>query len=158
MLIFCCGLASPFNIITDNFAVNLADFNGDGFAEVYVGNEIYDAFTGTRLATGGANNIGNNIYDFYLHEHFHANPVAVDALADGDCGDCQGLELVAGNQVYSVNVSTGTMTVVRELTSAPAHQDGPVSIVDYDLDGDVDAVITTNDVNGSYLYIWDLYF
>ena len=26
----------------------------------------------------------------------------------------------------------------------------------YDLDGDVDGIITTTDVDGSYLYIWDL--
>ena len=54
--------------LTDNFAVNLADFNNDGFSEVYVGNEIFDAITGTRLAVGGPNNIGNNIYNFYSHE------------------------------------------------------------------------------------------
>ncbi|MFK7775187.1 MAG: Ig-like domain-containing protein, partial [Saprospiraceae bacterium] len=151
-----CGLSYPLYTVTDNYAVNLADFNNDGFPEVYVGNEIFDAITGTRLAAGGANNIGNNIYNFYLHEHFHANPVAVDALPDGDCTNCSGLELVAGNQVYSVDLATGVMTVERELTSAPGHQDGPVSIADYDLDGDVDGIITTTDEDGSYLYIWDL--
>ncbi|MFK8009738.1 MAG: Ig-like domain-containing protein [Saprospiraceae bacterium] len=151
-----CGLAYPLYTVTDNYAVNLADFNNDGFPEVYVGNEIFDAITGTRLAMGGANNIGNNIYDFYLHEHFHANTVAVDALPDGDCTNCNGLELVAGNQVYSVNLTTGVMTVERELTTAPGYQDGPVSIADYDLDGDVDGIITTTDEDGSYLYVWDL--
>ncbi|MFT6319201.1 MAG: subtilisin-like proprotein convertase family protein, partial [Granulosicoccus sp.] len=151
-----CGLDYPFYTVTDNYAVNLADFNSDGFPEVYVGNEIFDAITGTRLAAGGANNIGNNIYNFYLHEHFHANTVAVDALPDGDCTNCNGLELVAGNQVYSVDLMTGVMTVERELTTAPGYQDGPVSIADYDLDGDVDGIITTTDADGSYLYIWDL--
>jgi gliding motility-associated-like protein len=151
-----CGLAYPFYTVTDNFAVNLADFNNDGFSEVYVGNEIFDAITGTRLAVGGPNNIGNNIYNFYSHEHFHANTIAVDALPDADCTNCAGLELVAGNQVYSVDLSSGVMTVEKELTSAPGYQDGPVSIADYDLDGDVDGIITTTDVDGSYLYIWDL--
>ena len=151
-----CGLAYPYNTITDRFAVNLADFNNDGFSEIYVGNEIFDAMTGTRVATGGANNIGNNIYDLDAHVHYHANPVAVDAIPTNDCANCKGLELVAGNQVYSVDIASGTMTVERDLAAAPGYQDGPVSIVDYDLDGDVDAVITTTDVNGSYLYIWDL--
>ena len=50
--------------------MSLADFNYDGTPEVYVGNEIYDAITGTRLATGGANNIGNNIYTLTRHDAF----------------------------------------------------------------------------------------
>ena len=39
-------------------ALGLADFNKDGIPEVYIYNEIFNARTGKKLASGGANGIG----------------------------------------------------------------------------------------------------
>lgn len=139
----------------EDFSTALADFNQDGIPEVYVANEIFNAVTGERIATGGSNSIGSFLYDVYSgHSHPHAYPVAVDVIPDGDCDDCAGLELVAGNQVYSVNITTGTMTVIKEAPNGLP--DGMTSIADYDLDGDLDGIITYTSSNGSYLYVWDL--
>ena len=150
-----CGLSVTDQPYTEDFTVSLADFNYDGVPEIYVGNDIFNAQTGTKIATGGANSIGSwNAGEFTTSYHVMAVSVAVDVLPDAACADCSGLELVAGNQVYSVNIGTGTMTVQR--TAANSLPDGNTAIVDYDLDGDLDAVITSNDASSSFLYIWDL--
>ena len=149
------GLPTNRQWMAEDFSTALADFNQDGIPEVYIANEIFNAVTGQRIATGGNNSIGSFFYSLFTgHSHPHAYPVAVDVLPDGACADCAGLELVAGNQVYSVNIATGTMTVERqEPNNFP---DGMTSIADYDLDGDLDAVITTTTADGSFLYVWDL--
>ncbi len=149
-----CNLGSTYEFYTQDFSVALADFNFDGTPEVYVGNEIYNALTGEKITDGGSNSIGSSISDYSDHFHFHAYPVAVDVLPDYLCDDCAGLELVAGNQVYAVDIANGTMTVERQVENNLP--DGMTSIVDYDLDGDLDAAITMTTTTGSYLYIWDL--
>ncbi len=149
------GLPTNRQWFAEDFSTALADFDQDGVPEVYIANEIFNAVTGERIATGGNNSIGSFLYDIYSgHSHPHSYPVAVDVIPDEDCEDCAGLELVAGNQVYSVNINTGTMTVIRE--AEDRLPDGMTSIADYDLDGDLDAIITYTTDNGSYLYAWDL--
>ena len=149
------GIPTNREWMAENFSTALADFNQDGVPEIYIANEIFNAVTGQRIATGGNNSIGSFLYDLFNgHSHPHAYPVAVDVIPDDDCNDCAGLELVAGNQVYSVNVETGTMTVARQAPNGLP--DGVTSIADYDLDGDLDAIITYTTSNGSYLYVWDL--
>jgi len=149
------GLPTNREWCAEDFSTALADFNQDGVPEVYIANEIFNAVTGQRIATGGSNSIGSFLYDINSgHSHPHAYPVAMDVLPDGDCDDCAGLELVAGNQVYSVNIATGTMAVVKQVSNELP--DGMTSIADYDMDGDLDGVITYTTSNGSYLYVWDL--
>ncbi len=150
-----CGLSGGELFAVEDFTVSLADFNYDGTPEVYVGNEIYNALTGQRIATGGTNSIGSwNQGEFSTSYHVMAVTVAVDVLPDNACANCSGLELVAGNQVYAVNISGGSMSVERQAPNGLP--DGNTAMVDYDLDGDLDAVVTTNDATKSYLYIWDL--
>ncbi|MEM1320597.1 MAG: PA14 domain-containing protein, partial [Bacteroidota bacterium] len=149
-----CGLGSGEVDNVDAFSVSVTDFNYDGIPEVVVGNEIYNATNGRRIATGGANSIGSLVDDYSVHAHPHAYSVAADVLPDAACTDCSGLELIAGNQVYAVNIVSGTMTVVR--TAPSGLGDGMTSLVDYDLDGDLDAVVTSINSTNSYLYIWDL--
>ena len=152
-----CGLSGGEEVAVEDFSVGLADFNYDGTPEVYVGNEIYNAITGQQITTGGTNSIGSwNHGEFSLSTTFHVMAVttAIDVLPDNACANCSGLELVAGNQVYAVDITGGTMTVEQQAPNSLP--DGNTAIADYDLDGDLDGIITTNDATKSYLYIWDL--
>ncbi len=150
-----CGLSGDELFATEDFTVSLADFNYDGIPEVYVGNEIYNSSNGQKITDGGFNAIGSwNHGDFAFTYHVMAVSVAVDVLPDNACANCAGLELVAGNNVYSVDISSGTMNV--EKTAPNSLTDGNTAIVDYDLDGDLDAIITSRNSSNSFLYIWDL--
>ncbi len=124
--------------------VGLADFDGDGSVEVYANNTIFNAADLTILAI-----IPITTSDAVLS-------VAVDVLDDSACPNCEGLELVMGKRVYSVNISSGLVTQVMEANM----DNGIVSIADIDKDGDLDGVVSVYDPTGGGLppliYGWDL--
>ncbi|MEM6272749.1 MAG: FG-GAP-like repeat-containing protein, partial [Bacteroidota bacterium] len=137
--------------------VNIADFNQDGNPEVYASGFIFNGQTGAQIgvapfpptgsvaapiASGGLIGLGMS--------------VAADVLPDAFCADCAGLELIAGNRVYSVNVGTGAVTV--QVAAAPPGGDGFTAIADYDSDGDLDGIISTDVAgpNQTFVYVWDL--
>ena len=146
-------ISSTASIPSTSLSPALADFNYDGIAEVYYGNNILSSLNGNFLAFDPQNNQGT--YSLGTSNFMTSVSVAADVLADSDCADCAGLELVAGNQVYSVNLDAMTMTVEREL---PGQGDGAVRLVDFDRDGDLDAVVTSmqSSTSGATLYVWDL--
>ncbi len=135
---------------------NIADFDHDGWAEVNIGNQVFNGQTGALLAEGGANvSAGEHPARVAVGFSF-ASPVAIDALPDSFCPDCDGLEIVAGNQVLSVNLVTGVVTPV--VTAAAPFTDGFTSVADFDGDGDLDAIVqgrkTTNNFNT--VYCWEI--
>ena len=86
----------------------LADFNADGISEVYVGDDVYQFDFSQNPPTlekalSGGSSVGMNFYAFYAQPN--CSPLAVDILKSQHCNgdpDCNGLELVAGNVIYSV--------------------------------------------------------
>ena len=127
--------------------VGIADFNSDGDAEVYANNTIFNASDLTVLATLPVTT-GDAQYS-----------VAADVLDDTACPNCEGLEIVMGNKVYSVNVTTGAAAVITEADMSL--DNGIVSIADVDKDGDLDGVVsgyTPANPTGSptIIYGWDL--
>ncbi|MCB0543252.1 MAG: VCBS repeat-containing protein [Lewinellaceae bacterium] len=139
------------------FAVpNIADFDHDGWAEVNIGNQVFNGQTGALLASGGANvSAGEHPARVAVGFSF-ASPVAMDVLPDSFCPDCAGLEIVAGNQVLSVNLNTGAVTPV--VTAPPEVSDGFTSIADFDGDGDLDAIVQGQNTTTNFntIYCWDL--
>ncbi len=137
--------------------VSLADFNGDGIAEVYCLNQIFNAETGVLLAQGGAN---NNMG----WSNTTAPEVGFFMTVAADLTPSPGLELVAGTQIYDVTITNpngtagNSMTVSRELTGVANAGDGTTGIADIDLDGDLD-VFFTRVVGGNggdgHLFVWD---
>ncbi|MBK8556841.1 MAG: hypothetical protein IPL65_14180 [Lewinellaceae bacterium] len=82
------------------------------------------------------------------------SPVAMDVLPDTFCPDCDGLEIVAGNEVFSVNLVTGVCAV--QVTAPAGYSDGFTSIADFDRDGDLDAIVQGEKNGVNTLYVWDI--
>jgi hypothetical protein len=125
-----------------------ADFNNDGYPEVYIGNAIYDAATLKQLCAGPSN--GNKGLSYrgspntvFPHHANYAMSFAYDIFGDGR------LELVCGNTIYNVNIvsrtnpTSNSITVNKTITPPSGYpQDGHVSLADLDLDGEIDVVVT----------------
>ena len=148
-------------------AVNLsfADFNQDGIPEVYLRNKIYNAETGKLLATAtGGSNSGSS-FSHYSHvtNRKLSSPVAVDIIGDSR------LELVLGNEIYTVDIQSATdasqnsVTLARTITppSNPSIADGHAQPADFNNDGHVDLLISSRSGEGNNatvsFYVYDVY-
>lgn len=122
--------------------INIADFNGDGKAEFYVGAAIFNGENG-KLLCYSDQSIGKNPYinvDYYDKE---AHSIAADLLP------APGLELAAGNMVYKVELNNLNDTIGNKMTPVIAEdpvKDGFTSVGDIDGDGQLDVVT----VRGGY--------
>lgn len=133
--------------------VNFADFNQDGFTEVYVYNQIFNAQTGVLLVQGGnLTNTGTSITNSTGNP---ANSFAADILPNAS-----GLELVAGNQVYEVNLTNGSGISANNMfvstTPINLNLDGFSAVADMDNDGQLD-IVNLFVLNGNQvrMQVWD---
>ncbi len=146
----------------------VADFDGDGDVEIYYKNEIMDATTGNILVAGDGN---------WQTDYTHGS-LALDVLPDAFCTDCAGLELITGNEIWAINETAGTRTLAKDMdddiTDPTRHyypkyyslwedQWSAVSAADYNLDGNVDILMTgalgttTQQYNGTTtIFFWDV--
>ena len=128
--------------------VSMADFNGDGYPEVYAGSDIFDAATLTWLCSGPEN--GNKGLSFRgsgpnsvnQHRCYFAMSLASNVL-----GDVR-QELICGNSIYDVNIVSRTnpnlnsVTLNKTITPPSGYSaDGHVSLADFDLDGESEVLV-----------------
>ncbi len=151
-----------------SWSVGVADFNADGIVELYTGNQIYNASSGVKMMQGGmGNNIGSNSRKPNGEKSYgFAFPFACDILDDSYCADCAGLELICGNMVYSVNITSpisGNVSIASQLLDSiegnyPA-QDGFTAVADFNNDGELDIIVNSGidslTGDGGRIYVWD---
>ncbi|WP_375558740.1 T9SS type A sorting domain-containing protein [Bernardetia sp. OM2101] len=137
---------------TDRANTNLTDFNEDGIPEVYTGGTIFNADTGEWLGYVGTGNPDGDPRD--TGDPIFQISNAADVLPNAFCADCAGLELLAGNTVYSVNIATNTITsvAVAPVPLTGGFRDAVMSVADMDNDGDIDAVVS----GYGRIYVWDI--
>ncbi len=148
--------------------IGIANFDYDGGIAkrpVLYGKDILiDALTGTILHASAYNNT-NSSAD-YADKNLVAGSTAADILADGECANCSGLELINGGKIYSVNISgaSATLNLERSVATGPVYisawnqNRGGTSIVDFNEDGFLD-VLFNGRTNGSSLtkvFFWDV--
>lgn len=136
--------------------VNLADVDHNGEVEIIIGNQVYESLTGNLLASGGID-LSKGYHPARDETWFNLSfpsPVIIDALPDEYCEHCDGLEIVAGNQVLSIDIAGGQVKFENGLDFP--YTDGYTSIADFDLDGDLDAIIQGKVDTQNTVYVWDL--
>ncbi|MEE1175280.1 MAG: VCBS repeat-containing protein [Paludibacteraceae bacterium] len=116
----------------------VVDFDGDGRDEVFVGNEVFDAYKLNTIGSGTGGNVGRHM------QHDGANfslSVAADVLSE-----LPGIELICGNQIYSVHPH-GSPTGVRLVQTVGGDaQDGSALVADFTRDNRLDILV--RDING----------
>ncbi len=133
---------------------SIADFDHNGWPEICIGNQVFSGTNGALLASGGPG-ISAGEHPARVANGFSFNAsVPMDVLPDSACPDCAGLEIVAGNQVLSVNLVTNSVKVVKKAPSN--YSDGFTSVADLDRDGDLDAVVQGRKNGWNTVYGWDL--
>ncbi len=139
-------------------SMGIADFNGDGNPEVYVGNQIFNGQTGTRLVAADTNASAGCPYRA-TYGCFWSQATAADMNNDGQ------LEIVAGDTIYEVNLTNLTgeagnsLTVLQQADAGvDGVGDGYTAVADMNLDGFPDVIVSrTINAQGSAtrLYVWD---
>lgn len=134
--------------------INLADFNQDGTPEIYISNSIFNCINGELLVQGmegaGCNMTSLSIIDACSF----SNTVAADFLPT------PGLELAAGNTVYSFDIVNTLNSVGNTYTATIANsnvRDGLTAVSDFDLDGNLDVIVVRNETysDGGGIWVWD---
>lgn len=131
--------------------MSLVDINQDGRPELSTSNQIFDAQTLDLLAIIPTPEL------IYWPDYGLA--IFADFLPQSAaCPDCDGLELVAGPFVWSLNNVTFEPTLINSVALFDPFytQRNLTAIADMDLDGDLDAVISGSAGGASQLFIWDI--
>lgn len=142
--------------------ISVADFNHDGWPELYIGNAVYDAATLQRLCAGPANGNMGLCWRSMDSERGHmAMSFAANVLGD------EFPELICGNSIYSVTINSRTDVsqnhVNLQQTITPPNsipQDGNVAVADFNMDGQLDVLVTidptpNNILDTSYFYAYN---
>ncbi len=143
--------------------ITIADYNNDGYAEITVSNQIFDAATGRRLIDGGTQ---------VLHgENNTSTSVGFGILnTPADVTGSGKLNYITGNEVYDVSINTdrtsGSMTLAKKLTLpsnlityayGTVEQKGFTTVADINNDGRKDVVVLNTDGSSNIkLYAWDV--
>ncbi|MBI1224291.1 MAG: T9SS type A sorting domain-containing protein [Bacteroidetes bacterium] len=162
-------LLATSDLQTEWFAghLGMADFDGDGRPEIYSGDHVFQFdFTNPNAPLLKRKLIGGQ------HSGFNGvsttSSIAADLLSVSDCNgdpDCEGLELVAGAYIYSVDLDPldgdgVEIKVARSLNALEPtgnFKDGYNYVADLDLDGILDIVtVGRHGANSNAgLYVWN---
>lgn len=137
-----------------NASPRIADIDEDGVPEIVVGLDVFQFnFRDGRLvkAVTGSGNLPSGFGFRAIGTEWGCDMAVIDIMPN-----YPGKEIVAGSQVYSVNLAAGTLSPVANASTIsggaiPANNDGPTAVADLDADGKLDIVY----VNGTNIIIWD---
>ncbi len=133
----------------------ITDFNADSIPEVFIGRNIFNATNGELISR-----VGPTLYDKFVAFGFSMHSsIAADFIPTDSCVTCDGLELVVGNSIYSLDISNDAFYLWSQLDDSM--QIGFNSMADMDGDSllDIVTVATLDNSLGTYdstiVYSWN---
>lgn len=142
----------------------IADLDGDGTPEVYVGGRIFDAATGILYTTEAVNNgayAGASNSDRFpiVHDFFQPGDLIPGGGGAVFGPEAAGMEYAAGDSIYTFDFTPGVAgsgdfqlaSSLNDNTSTTG--DGFTSIADINGDGRMDVAV----MDGGRVYAWDPY-
>ena len=144
--------------------LNIADFNGDGIPEILANDRIFNAQNGQLLLDCGLVDGGLDYGTGAGHISYYGTQTqskgSFTTTADMD-NDNQ-LELVAGRNIYKININSltnpalNTCTILRSVNATRTDLgDGYTAVADLNLDGYLDVVVVRFASPVVYMYAWD---
>ena len=158
------GTSPLWSTTTDHNAPNVSfsDFNSDTYPEIYIGNKIYDAETGTLLISDP--NITNSAAAF---SHISMDgQLAMTSPCVADIAGDNRPDLILGNEIYEVLITNrngmagNSITLSKSITPPTGIPiDGHPQVADFNLDGYLDVLISNKDseFGDVGVYVWDVY-
>ncbi|MCL2290972.1 MAG: VCBS repeat-containing protein [Bacteroidetes bacterium] len=142
--------------INNGTSFQLIDLDGDGYSEIVIGNRVYAAENGALLCSAGTN---QGIIRGWDARADLVQTSAGDLLGNGK------KQVAVGNTIYDVTINNrnaggGTMTIARTFTpqlwngTIISSTDGATQLVDMDLDGHLDVVVSVNVGTTCYFYVY----
>jgi len=160
-------VVSTQNAFSGNTRAYVADFDGDGIAEIFVGNDVFKLDL-TNPAVPLLTRIldGNGPSGMLVAYGQIESPTAADLLSRADCNgdpDCDGLEIAAGFQIFSIDMDLADgdgfeIKVQRNLNVLnPNHtvRDGYTCVADLNLDGVPEIIVSGRRDNQPGIYVWN---
>jgi len=160
------GVSSQ-DALSANSRAYVADFDGDGIGEIFSGNDVFKLDL-TNPAAPILTKIlnGSGASGLLVPYSQTESPTAADLLSRADCNgdpDCDGLEIVAGFQIYSIDMDLTDgdgfeIKVQRDLNLLnPNHavRDGYTCVADLDLDGVPEIIVSGRRDNLAGFYVWN---
>ncbi|MBK9256988.1 MAG: VCBS repeat-containing protein [Saprospiraceae bacterium] len=139
---------------TNGQTIGVADFNGDGIAEIYKWSYIFNSTNGKLLIDLA--DYGFCAIPLPAFPCWRANFIAADMLPD------EGIEYVYGNTLYSIiiqNMNGKSGNTVSVLKAPDEVQDGRTAVADIDGDGRLDVIVARGENNNQPggLWVWNPY-
>lgn len=129
--------------------LSITDLDGNDTAEVLAAGAIYNSITGQLLA-----DISADIFKYPAAYNWFP-VIAADVLPDVFCIDCDGLELINGKRVFSVDLKNGKITQ-RVIMSDMG--EGVAAVADFNGDGLLDIIVNDAFNNSTFddtIYVYD---
>ncbi|HRG64881.1 MAG TPA: M43 family zinc metalloprotease, partial [Saprospiraceae bacterium] len=127
-----------------------ADLNEDGKTEIYGGDKIYNSQNG-KIIFDGISSEGCNSWTLSPGNLCSAASNTIVA----DFTDSPGLELACGNIVYEFSSYTDDTCMASSILAPFGVKDGFTATADINLDGQLDVVVVSSQVDGGKLWVWD---
>ncbi|MCC6724196.1 MAG: SprB repeat-containing protein [Saprospiraceae bacterium] len=163
------SLLATSEIVLDFTSPNmlLADFDGDGISEVVFNNDVLK-FDFSNPSNPSLSRVLNGTgHNGWMGSGSYSKPTAVDILTKLDCNgdpDCDGLELIAGCHIYSIDLDPldgdpVEIKIQRNLNDMSPDgddfTDGFSYTADMNLDGTLDVITGGQKGSVSGVYVWD---